>query len=435
MTETITFQEASTMETDGSSQPLSSPNLGVDSKPSLKLNGACCGPSVVEAGDCHPDMALTTAAVAQEELVLPAHEASAAATQPLGFFEKWLTLWVFLAMVLGTLIGALVPPIPAALEKATVQSVWIPGAVLVWLMVYPMMLGVRWSAFRQVPKEPKGLFLTLFVNWAVQPFSMYGLAVLFFNIIYGGILDPDTQKDYIAGAVILGGSPCTAMVFVWSALASGDPNYTLAQVMVNDLILLALYVPTTQLLLHLSDISLPWGTVFLSVALFVVVPFALGTATQVYILRKENGEAKLDRVQKFFKPVSAISLILLVVFIFISQAPVITGNFTHVLLITVPLILQTGFIFLLTYSLAFLICLKHNIAGPATFIGSSNFFELAVALALTVYGPGSGAVLVTVVGVLVEVPVMLMEVAIVNATKKRYESHLVDPECHCNKDD
>jgi ACR3 family arsenite transporter len=262
---------------------------------------------------------------------------------------------------------------------------------------------------------------------------MYGLAVLFFDVIYKGILDPETRKEYIAGAVILGGSPCTAMVFVWSALANGDPNYTLAQVVVNDLILLVLYVPTTQLLLHLSDISLPWGTVFLSVALFVVIPFVLGAATQAYFLRKESGEASLANIQRFFKPCSAISLVLLVVFIFISQAQVISNNFTHVLLIAIPLVLQTSLIFLLTYSLAFFLCLKQNIGGPAAFIGSSNFFELAVALSLTVYGPDSGAVLVAVVGVLVEVPVMLLEVAIVNATKQRYENHLVDPNCQCNK--
>mmetsp|Transcript_1012 Transcript_1012/g.1670 ORF Transcript_1012/g.1670 Transcript_1012/m.1670 type:complete len:383 (-) Transcript_1012:81-1229(-) len=365
-----------------------------------------------------PTSDVTATLVDEEAPVQPGHDATADAPHPLGFFEKWLTVWVLLAMGIGTLLGTYVPSIPATLEKATVESVWIPGAVFVWLMVYPMMLGVRWSAFRKVPKEPKGLFLTCFVNWAVQPFVMYGLAVLFFHVIYDDILDPETQKEYIAGAVILGGSPCTAMVFVWSALANGDPNYTLAQVMLNDLILLVLYVPTTQLLLHLSDISLPWGTVFLSVVLFVVVPFAFGTATQLYVLRKEDGEAKLEHIQKLFKPISAISLILLVVFIFISQAQVVTGNFIDVLLIIVPLILQTSLIFILTYSLAIFLRLKHNIAGPAAFIGSSNFFELAVAIALTVYGPESGAVLVAVVGVLVEVPIMLLEVAVVNATKR-----------------
>jgi ACR3 family arsenite transporter len=264
---------------------------------------------------------------------------------------------------------------------------------------------------------------------------MYGLAVLFFDIIYDNILDPVTQKEYIAGAVILGGSPCTAMVFVWSALANGDANYTLVQVMLNDLILLVLYVPTTKLLLQVSDIPLPWGTVFLSVALFVVVPFSLGALTHCLVLKRENGKAILEKIQYAFKPISAIALLALVFFIFISQAQVIVGDFTHVLLIMVPLILQTAIIFVLTYSLAYLWCIRQNIAGPAAFIGSSNFFELAVAVALTVYGPESGAVLVTVVGVLVEVPVMLLEVYIVNATKNRYQCRLDDKECYCSKND
>ena len=224
------------------------------------------------------------------------------------------------------------------------------------------------------------------------------------------------------------------MVFVWSAMANGDPNYTLTQVMLNDLILLVLYVPTTKLLLHASDIPLPWGTVFLSVALFVVVPFSIGTLTHYLVLKRENGEAILEKIQHAFKPVSAIALLALVVFIFMSQAQVLVGEFTHVLLIMVPLILQTAIIFgtTMTYSLAYLWCIRQNIAGPAAFIGSSNFFELAVAVALTVYGPESGAVLVTVVGVLVEVPVMLLEVYIVNATKNRYQRHLDDGECYCN---
>jgi ACR3 family arsenite transporter len=329
----------------------------------------------------------------------------------------------------------LVPSIPDALEKATISNVWIPGSVLVWLMVYPMMLAVRWNAIRQVHTKPRGLLLTTFVNWAVQPFIMYGLAVLFFNVVYGSVLDAETQSEYIAGAVILGGSPCTAMVFVWSSLAGGDANYTLVQVVLNDIILLFLYAPTTKLLLNISDIALPWGTIFLSVALFVVVPFALGMLTHLVVLRRENGEELMHRIQKLFEPVSAVSLVLLVVFIFISQAKAIVDNPTHVLLIMVPLLLQTSVIFVLSYGLAYFFCLEHNVAGPAAFIGSSNFFELAVALALTVYGPESGAVLVTVVGVLVEVPVMLLEVAIVNSTKQRYERHLADEKCRCNKDD
>ena len=351
----------------------------------------------------------------------------------LDFFSKYLTVWIFLAMVLGTTLGALVPAIPEALEKATVSSIWIPGSVLVWFMVYPMMLKVRWNAIREVHRHPGGLGLTTFVNWVVQPFAMYGLAVLFFQVLYGSILDEETQKEYIAGAVILGGSPCTAMVFVWSSLAGGDPNYTLVQVILNDVILLFLYVPTTKLLLNISDIELPWGTVFLSVILFVVVPIGLGMLTHLIVLQRDDCDEVLTRIEKLFGPISAISLILLVVFVFTSQAAVIVESPLDVLLVMVPLILQTCLIFVLTYSMAFFFCLKHNIAGPASFIGSSNFFELAVAIALAVYGPDSGAVLVTVVGVLVEVPIMLLEVGIVNRTKNRYERHLVDEDCRCNK--
>ena len=381
-------------------------------------SSACCPPSVVENGECR-----TQPSAEEQE------------TPHISFFAKYLTIWIALAMLVGTVIGALVPSVPETLEKATVSSIWIPGAVLVWLMIYPMMLGVRWSAIRQVRKNPGGLCLTTFINWAVQPFVMYGLAVLFFNVIYANILDPQKQSEYIAGAVILGGSPCTAMVFVWSSLAGGDPNYTLAQVILNDILLLFLYVPTTKLLLNISDIQLPWDTVFLSVVLFVVVPFFLGMLTQLWALRRENGEELLTRIHNFFEPLSAISLVLLVVFIFISQADVIVGSPLDIVLCIVPLLLQTSIIFLLSYSLAFFFCLKHNIAGPAAFIGSSNFFELAVALALTTYGPDSGAVLVTVVGVLVEVPVMLLEVAIVKATKGRYERRLEDEKCRCKKED
>lgn len=360
---------------------------------------------------------------------------STAEAPRISFFAKYLTLWILLAMALGTTLGALVPGIPDTLEKATVENVWIPGAVLVWLMIYPMMLGVRWNAIRQVHKHPGGLCLTTFINWAVQPFLMYALAVLFFDVIYDNILGPETQSEFIAGAAILGGSPCTAMVFVWSSLAGGDPNYTLVQVVLNDIILLFLYVPTTKLLLQLSDIALPWGTVFLCVILFVVAPFLFGVLTHWAVNKltrdEEQEEAVLSRIQTIFQPISAFSLILLVVVIFIAQADVIVNNPTHVLLVIVPLILQTTMVFVLTYGLAYFFCLKHNIAGPAAFIGSSNFFELAVAVALAVYGPDSGAVLVTVVGVLVEVPVMLMEVAIVNRTKERYERRLQDGACRC----
>lgn len=362
------------------------------------------------------------------------HDEDTSITKPaqIGFFAKYLTIWIALSMLVGTTVGALLPSVPTALEKATISSVWIPGAVFVWLMVYPMMLGVRWDAIRQIHKSPGGLILTSIVNWAIQPFLMWGLASLFFGVIYQNILSTEQQKEYIAGSTILGGSPCTAMVFVWSSLANGDPNYTLVQVVLNDLILLLLYVPTTKLLLNISNIALPWGTVFLSVALFVVAPLAMGVITQVLILRREDGQTLLNKVRDKLQPVSSISLVSLVIFIFMSQAKTIVANPTHVLLAIVPLFLQTMIVFFLTYGLAYYYRLEHNIAGPAAFIGSSNFFELAVALAITVYGPKSGAVMVTVVGVLVEVPLMLMEVAIVNVTKERYETQIANRKVRWN---
>lgn len=375
---------------------------------------ACCTPDVLENGTCHED--------------------NERPKDTIGFFAKYLTVWVGMAMILGTAIGALAPSVPKALEKATVANIWIPGAVLVWLMVYPMMLKVRWTAIRSAHEHPGGLFLTTFINWAVQPFVMYGLALLFFNIFYSGILSDEKQSEYIAGAVILGGSPCTAMVFVWSSLANGDPSYTLVQVVLNDILLLLLYVPTAKLLLNASNIALPWDTVYLSVILFVVVPFALGTLTHVIASKKENSEETMQRIDARFAPISSFSLVLLVIFIFISQAEVITDSPADVFLTAVPLLLQTLLIFVLTYGMAWYFCLPHATAGPAAFIGSSNFFELAVAVALAVYGPGSGAVLVTVVGVLVEVPIMLLEVAIVNATKGRYESRLEDSKCRCKQE-
>ena len=376
-----------------------------------------CGSVEALENGCCPG-AIQTTTIAQDGELEPHADTG---TPHLGWFERWLTLWVLLCMVIGTLFGWYIPSIPDALEKATFANIWLPGSILVWLMVYPMTLGVRWSAIQQIPKHPGGILLTSIVNWGVQPFTMYGLAVLFFNVIYGDILDKETQDQYIAGAVILGGSPCTAMVFVWSVLAHGDANYTLVQVVMNDLILLLLYVPTTQLLLGVSSIELPWDTVFLSVTLFVVVPFALGLLTQLFILRRDDGLKQLEKVQRFFKPVTAIALLLLVLFIFMSQAEVILDNYVDAFLIMVPLLLQTGLIFVLTYALAYYFRLRHDIAGPAAFIGSSNFFELAVAIAITVYGPDSGAVLVTIIGVLVEVPVMLLEVSIVNATKSYFD--------------
>jgi len=391
----------------------------------------CCSDDTLEVGECNRNMSSAD--------TIRTHTGAEVAPRSndqmhLGCFSRYLALWVILCMVIGTAIGTLVPALTDALEKATVSGVWIPGVVLVWLMIYPMMLGVRWSALKEVGKHPTGLILTTTINWAVQPFVMYGLAVLFFDVVYSGVLSPEEQSQYISGAVILGGSPCTAMVFVWSSMADGNPTYTLIQVLLNDLILLILYVPTTKLLLSISDIILPWDTVFLSVVLFVVVPGLFGVATHL-IATGQGDYASLEQVKRISKPISAASLLLLVAFIFMSQAQVIKSNWVHILLIIVPLVLQTTAIFVLAYSSAYGLCLEHNIAGPAAFIGSSNFFELAVALALTLYGPQSAAVLVTVVGVLVEVPVMLIEVAIVKATKQRFDRRMIDQSCYCNKED
>ena len=398
---------------------------------SPKNENTCCSIGEVENGTCTSSSPAPAPAPAESS---DEPEILATVENKIGFFAKYLTVWVAIAMFIGTLIGSLFPSVPETIEKATVASIWLPGSVLVWIMVYPMMLKVRWSALKDVPKNPGGLVLTTLINWAVQPFVMYGLARLFFNVIYGGVFSDEKQSEYLAGAVILGGSPCTAMVFVWSGLVNGDASYTLVQVVLNDIILLLLYVPTAKLLLNISSIELPWDTVYLSVVLFVLVPFVLGTITQLVVLRRPNGEQLLKRIEDFFSPLSSLALVLLVVFIFLSQATVITNSPTDVLLVAVPLLLQTFSIFFMTYGLAYYFCLPYLVAGPASFIGSSNFFELAVALALTVYGPKSGAVLVAVVGVLVEVPIMLMEVAFVKKTKELYTTRVEDEHCSCKKE-
>jgi ACR3 family arsenite transporter len=352
------------------------------------------------------------------------------APSPLGWFGKLLPLWIALAMIVGTTLGALVPSIVVAFTNATIAEIWIPGVVLVWVMVYPMMLKVEWTELKEIPSHPVGLVLCTMMNWAIQPFTMYGFSLLFFNVFYGGILSPATQQQYIAGSVLLGSGPCTAMVFVWSALANGNATYTLVQVMVNDMILLGLYVPIVALLLSLSGIGLPWATVFLSIALFVAVPAALGIVTRLIFSRK-CGEGVIDKIDKVFQPLTYVSLILLVVFVCMEQGNVIVSHWTDVLLIIVPLALQNIVIFAITYVAAYYLCLEHNIAGPAAFIGASNFFELGIALCITLYGPASGAVLVAVVGALVEVPIMLLLVWFVNKTKPLFVRRVNDEACYC----
>lgn len=324
-------------------------------------------------------------------------------------------------MFIGTMIGYFVPEIAEELEKTTLAQVNIPTAILLWIIIAPMMFQVRPSAILNVRREPKGLLLTTFMNWCIQPFFMYGLAVLFFSIVFQGLLDLQEEKQYIAGAVILGGSPCTAMVFVWSSLTHGDAAYTLVQVLLNDTILVFLYAPTVKLLLSIASIEMPWTTIILSVILFVLVPFAIGLLARYMVLRMHNNDEHIvDSIAEKFKPLSTIALLAMLVLIFVFQGSTLVSNWVHVFLIAVPLILQNVMVFFITYSLAYAIALPHNVACPAAFIASSNFFELGVSVSITAYGLESGAALTNVVGVLVEVPVMLSLVFIANYSRFRY---------------
>ena len=335
----------------------------------------------------------------------------------IGFFEKYLTVWVVLCMTAGVLIGQYLPDVPAYLGQFEYASVSIPIAILIWLMIYPMMLKVDFASIVDVGKNPKGLIVTWVVNWLIKPFTMFGIAALFFFVVFKAWIPADLATDYLAGAVLLGAAPCTAMVFVWSHLVKGNPAYTLVQVATNDLIILIAFVPIVVILLGISDISLPWDTLFLSVILFVVIPLAGGWLTRVYV-SKTRGKAYFETVFiGKFSNVSIVGLLFTLVIILSFQGDVIIDNPLHILLIAVPLIIQTFFIFTLAYGWSRAWKLKHDIAAPAGLIGASNFFELAVAVAIAVFGLTSAVALVSVVGVLVEVPVMLTLVAIANKTR------------------
>lgn len=336
----------------------------------------------------------------------------------IGIFAKYLSLWVAGAMILGVLLGLAFPDLAPALDAFSVYQVSIPVAICLWAMVMPMALDIDFTVFRdgQWKHFRDGLIVTFVLNWIIQPLLMYFLAVLFFSVIYG--LEESVSDSYIAGAVILGGSPCTAMVFVWSSLAHGDATYTLAQVALNDVVLLILYVPTAIFLLGLSDVALPWGTVFASVIAFLVIPFGIGAAIRHYKLR-QGGEEAVQATSNALKPYSAGALVLTVVLIFVFQGSNFVENPWDVVLIAIPLSLQTMIVFALALIGGRIMKLPARFAGPSAFISSSNFFELAVAVVLSVYGLESGAMLVASVGVLTEVPLMLTEVSIVKALKKR----------------
>lgn len=334
----------------------------------------------------------------------------------IGFFEKYLTLWVILCMAAGVLIGQFLPVIPAFLGRFEYANVSIPIAILIWLMIYPMMLKVDFQSIKNVGKNPKGLFVTWITNWFIKPFTMFGIAWLFFYVIFSALIPAELAKDYLAGAILLGAAPCTAMVFVWSHLTKGNPAYTVVQVATNDLIILVAFTPIVAFLLGVGGVKIPWDTLILSVVLFVVIPLAGGILTRNYITKRHGIDYFENKFIPKFGNVTITGLLLTLVIIFSFQGKVILDNPLHIILIAVPLIIQTFLIFFIAYLAGKALKLPHNIAAPAGMIGASNFFELAVAVAIALFGTQSPVALATIVGVLVEVPVMLMLVKIANKT-------------------
>jgi arsenite transporter len=338
-------------------------------------------------------------------------------TQGIGFFEKYLTVWVLLCMAVGVLIGKFLPGIPAFLGRFEYANVSIPMAILIWLMIYPMMLKVDFQSIKNVGKNPKGLFVTWITNWLIKPFTMFGIAWLFFFVIFKAFIPSDLAKDYLAGAILLGAAPCTAMVFVWSYLTRGNAAYTVVQVATNDIIILFAFTPIVAFLLGVGGVTIPWDTLILSVVLFVVIPLAGGIITRNTITKKRG----LEYFEKSFIPkfgnITTIGLLLTLIIIFSFQGDVILNNPLHIVLIAIPLILQTFLVFFIAYLASKAIKLPHEIAAPAGMIGASNFFELAVAVAISLFGTQSPAALATIVGVLTEVPVMLILVKIANNTR------------------
>jgi ACR3 family arsenite transporter len=333
---------------------------------------------------------------------------------PLGVFGRYLTVWVVVAGVLGMLVGYYAPSVTDTLDQATVSQISVPVAILIWLMVYPMVVQVDLAAIRAVRSNLKPLMVTSSINYLVQPFTMYALARLFFDVAFKSTIDDDElRKEYLAGAIILGGSPCTAMVFVWSYLVHGDPAYTLVQVAVNDLLIFVFYIPTLMLLLEVTNIPMPWDTAFLAVALFLVVPGLMAVATQRYAALYRD-QAWLDWVVEAFAPVTKVALLGTIFLIFIFQGKQIFANPIHVLLIAVPLTLQTLVVFAMAFGSFYALRVPHKLAAPGALIATSNFFELAVAVAMALFGADSGATLATVVGVLTEVPIMLTLVWVAN---------------------
>ncbi len=342
----------------------------------------------------------------------------------MGFFERYLSVWVGLCIVAGVGLGYAMPGVFASIAALEYAHVNLIVAVLIWLMIYPMMVQIDFGSIKDVGKKPKGLVLTLVINWLIKPFTMALLGWLFFKGIFADWVDPQTATEYIAGMILLGVAPCTAMVFVWSHLTKGDANYTLVQVSINDLIMVVAFAPLTAMLLGVTDITVPWDTLLLSVALYVVLPLVAGYITRRRLENKGNntqGNGAVDSLVSKFKPFSVIGLLLTIVILFGLQAETILSQPQDIVLIAIPLLIQTYGIFAIAYFAAKRMKLPHNVAAPACMIGTSNFFELAVAVAISLFGLHSGAALATVVGVLVEVPVMLSLVWFANKTRHWFD--------------
>lgn len=333
----------------------------------------------------------------------------------MGFFERYLSVWVGLCIIAGVALGSLFPTVFSVIAGIEYAHVNLVVAVLIWLMIYPMMIQIDFSSIKDVGKKPKGLVLTLVINWLIKPFTMALLGWLFFKGLFADWVDPQTATEYIAGMILLGVAPCTAMVFVWSHLTKGDANYTLVQVSINDLIMVIAFAPITGLLLGVTDITVPWDTLLLSVVLYVALPLVAGVITRKRI--EKRGEAAVSALIERFKPFSVLGLLITILLLFGLQSQTILAQPQDIVLIAIPLLIQTYGIFAIAYFVAKKIKLPHNVAAPACMIGTSNFFELAVAVAISLFGLHSGAALATVVGVLVEVPVMLSLVWFANRTR------------------
>ena len=337
----------------------------------------------------------------------------------MGAFERYLSVWVAAAIAAGIGLSLIVPGLFQALAELEYANVNFPVAILIWAMVWPMMIGVDFSSLARVGEKPKGLIITLAVNWLIKPFTMAALGVLFFKHVFAGFIPAADAEGYIAGLILLGAAPCTAMVFVWSQLTRGDPNYTLAQVSVNDAIMVFAFAPLVAFLLGVTDIAVPWETLILSVALYVVIPLIAGMATRRMMMAR-GGEAAVTGFMDRIKPASVAGLLATVVLLFGFQGQVIIDRPLIIALIAVPILIQSYAIFAIAYGAAWAWNVPHNVAAPCALIGTSNFFELAVAVAISLFGLNSGAALATVVGVLVEVPVMLSLVAFANRTRNSF---------------